>query len=394
MAINRRYFGQAKPLTGALALAFAGLLASSPVVAQTQPDAGSTLQQLTPLIPQIAPAFPSVEPGQDEPLAPIPAAGPTVLITSMTIVDVDGVLSDEEKFALVGDAAGQWLDYAGMLSYRGRVTAYLRAKGYLMARAYLLRQDVSDGTVEIHILIGRLDEQQSFLFELDAIDDARPSSELDVDFLARMAAAHLTPGEALSEAPLYASVLKMSDLHGINATATLTQGSELGELRVRYQLQQEPLHNLLAWVDNQGNRSTGETQAAAQYRLANPSGKGDQFSLFANHSDGVDLANLSYATPLNPHGLMLTVGYLNLDYRVLTELGRQQESRGSVEGVNAGLNYALIRSRTHNLYLSGEFNKQQLLDEQLGELTKQRDKHSLKLGLNGDWLDGRYGACH
>ncbi|AEG32236.1 ShlB/FhaC/HecB family hemolysin secretion/activation protein [Thiomicrospira cyclica] len=396
MAINRRYFGQAKPLTGALALAFAGLLASSPAVAQTQPDAGSILQQLTPQIPQIAPALPSVESRQDDPLAPIPAAGPTVLITSMTIVDVDGVLTEEEKFALVGDAAGQRLDYAGMLSYRDKVTAYLRAKGYLMARAYLPRQDVTDGTVEIHILIGRLDEQQSFLFERedanDAADDARPSSELDVDFLTRMAAAHLTPGEALSEAPLNASVLKMSDLHGINATATLTQGAELGELRVRYQLQTEPRHNLLAWVDNQGNRSTGETQAAAQYRLVNPSGKGDQLSLFANHSNGVDLANLSYATPLNPHGLMLNLGYLNLDYRVMTELGRTQQSRGSVQGVNAGLTYALIRSRTHNLYLSGEFSKQQLLDEQLGERTKQRDKHSLKLGLNGDWLDGRYGG--
>ena len=391
MTVHRTDFTLSHRLTGALSLALAGLLTSSTLWAQSEPnrpDAGSILQQLTPQIPQIAPGLPSLEPRQDDPLAPIPAAGPTVLIKSMIIVDLDNVLSDEEKTALVGEAVDQRLDYAGMLSYRDRVTAYLRAKGYLMARAFLPRQDVTDGTVEIHILIGRLDHEQSFLFEADP---SLPEA-IDTAWLAKMAAAKLTPGTPLDEASLNASVLKMSDLHGISATAALTQGAELGELRVRYQLQAEPRHNLLAWVDNQGNASTGVGQVAAQYRLVNPSGRGDQLSVFATKSDGVDLFVPSYAMAVNPHGLMLNLSLTSLDYRVITAEGRLADLNGSVLGASAGLSYALLRSRVRNLFISGELGKQQLLDYANGSLTNQRDKHTLKLGFNGDWLDGRYGG--
>lgn len=357
--------------------------ASTPTV-----DGGALLQQLTPSIPLIKPPY-VPEDEADAELAPAPEAPTRVQVKVMTIVDPDNLLTPEQKAELVADALGQTLDFAGLVFYRDRVTDALRAQGYLLARAYLPRQDISDGVIEIHLLMGSLDKTQPFEL-LNQTTEPTPQ-RADLDFLTAIASQSLTPGLALTEADLNEALLRMNDLAGIGVATTLTEGSELGTSRLVFSLEEAPLHQGLAWVDNQGNSGTGEGQVSGQYRLVNPRGRGDELSVLATKSRGVDLAFVNYSAPIHANGLSLTGGITALDYRVITQVGRDLGLTGRVQGANLGLRYPMLRSRQQSLFYSMQFNKQRMVDDADAGRIKTRNKHSLQLSLNGDWVDQRLG---
>lgn len=316
--------------------------------------------------------------------------GARIQIANLMLVDAAGVLSAQEQRALVGDATGRQLDYAGLLVYRDRVTAYLRSKGYLMARAFLPQQDVTDGVVHIQVVPGVLDSNTPFFFDADGTTEPR----LDIDFLSRVAQTELVAGEALQQDKLSTSLLKLSDLQGIQVKAAIEQGEQPGELRVKYLVETEPLFSGMALVNNHGARNTGNAQAMAILRVVNPSGLGDQGSLFALKTEGINFAQLSYDRPVHPAGWVASGGITALDYKVVTEAGLLQGLTGSVLGANLGLTYPLLRSAQRNVFFSSSLAKQQLRDDSINGRIKARDKHIASLGLQGAWSDMYAGVAY
>jgi hemolysin activation/secretion protein len=63
------------------------------------------------------------------------------------------------------------------------------------------------------------------------------------------------------------------------------------------------------------------------------------------------------------------------------------ENEGSALNVNAGLRYPIIRTRLHNLYVTGNYDYKKLEDFSSNQMTNHRIFNNLTLGLNGDKLD-------
>ncbi|HWH68029.1 MAG TPA: POTRA domain-containing protein, partial [Candidatus Sulfotelmatobacter sp.] len=125
--------------------------------AQQPPDAGSLTHQQEQLGQGVVEAFP--EEGISEVLRPAlnVLQGMKVSVQAIRFSGGVGLVPEAKLQALVREAVGKELGFAGLQALAERVTAYLRREGWLLARAYLPRQDITEGKVEITILKGRLE---------------------------------------------------------------------------------------------------------------------------------------------------------------------------------------------------------------------------------------------
>ncbi len=351
-------------------------------------DAGSLLQeqqqQGVPTAPQ---QLPELEP---EALPPPLEIGPgqTILVREIRFSGDQQQIPIKELDQLVADGLNRELDFQALQQLTNRVTDHFKQQGWLLTRAYLPRQDVTSGTIEIAILVGRLSEQQPFRVEAASGTFQRTQPQRIQSYAEQM----IPAGEPLKESELDRTILLLNDLPGITTSARMEPGDKAGETRVIITVDESELTTTSAWIDNYGSLSTGRNQANLSVQLNNPTGGGDQGTLMLIHSSGSDTRQLGYSTPIGFEGTKLSFNYSDMAYEVLTAAGLAAGLKGTSSTKTVTLTLPLIRSRTENINLATSYTDQHLVDDSSSGELKDKGKKVGAVTLSGDKLDRHMGG--
>lgn len=348
------------------------LLLAMPVFAQTAPDAGQTLQQLTP--PRQAPR-PGTSVNIEAPKAAPTLPGGTHVVLKTVNVSGSSIFSEAELLAVLGPVTGNSYDLAGLRGLAERIGAHYHAAGYPFARAYLPAQPLQDGSLRIEVVEGRYGKVQA-------------SGEPALVAAAQGYLDALQPGAVIAGAPLERATLVLDDLPGVKIVPVVRPGQEIGRGDLDVAVERTPAISGSLGLDNHGNRYTGQYRLSGGVQIDSPFLFGDQIMARAIYSDeNLWLGSVGYSLPLGTSGLRGNIGYSHTAY----ELGKEFKSlnaTGTAAVSSLGVSYPVIRSQAANLTVLATYQYKDLNDRQgVAGSDDTKSSQSLPLSLQFDRRD-------
>lgn len=303
-----------------------------PAMAQVKPDAGQTLQQLTPSVNSPTPAGTAVQ-VQTPPVSEMLPGGQTVELKQV-VVRGASVLSETELLFTLGDYLGKPFDMAGLRALALKISNRYREEGYPFARAFVPPQSLNDGALIIEVVEGRYGRVQT-------TGDAT---------LTREAEAYFTPlvsGQVIESTQLERITLLVDDLPGVAITPVMRPGEQVGMGDLDVKVERSKSQEFEVGLDNHGNYYSGEWRARASAVLNSPFVLGDRLSASALYSEeNLWLLSLNYALPMGTDGWRLNAGYAQTSYA----LGNGFEgNEGTAKVASVGASYPWLRSQQTNI---------------------------------------------
>lgn len=293
------------------------------------------------------------------------------------IIDGQDVYPEDRLKALLADKKGKKLFFKDIQDGADRITRYFREKGYIVAKTYIPPQDVTAGVVHYRVEIGRFDRP-----------DITNKTNIRDSAIEKQAQA-VKEGEYVTRDKLERAVWLVSDMAGADARVALSKGSQPGT--VKLDMTVEPYvgkHGLIS-ADNYGSRAMGYNEYSLDYDFWNPARNGDHL-MASISTTGRHMFNwgANYITPLAKDGLKLTVGYNVFSYDMGDEWA-MYKGVGTSRVTSLGLDYAIRRSRRHNLYTGIRFEHSEIKDEYRAFDATYGDKNgnALVFSLYGDDQD-------
>ena len=299
-----------------------------------------------------------------------------VLVKDFTI-DGQDIYSEDTLKALLADKKGKNLSFKDIQDGADRITRYFRQKGYIVAKTYIPPQDVTAGIVHYHVEIGRFDTP-SITNKTNIRDSA-----------IRKQAQPVKEGEYVTRDKLERAVWLVSDMAGADARVALSRGRNPGTVKLDMTVEPYVGKHGLVSADNYGSRAMGYNEYSLGYDFWNPARNGDHL-MASISTTGRHMFNwgTNYITPLAKDGLKLTVGYNVFSYDMGDEWA-MYKGVGTSRVTSLGLDYAIRRSRRHNLYTGLRFEHSEIKDEYRAYDATYGDKtgNALILSLYGDDQD-------
>ena len=372
----------AHPSAALLALAAAAL--STPVWAQTPPDAGRLLEQTRqPAVPVLPPATaPRVVDVPVRPTITLPE-GVTVQASAFRVTGATSYPVDTLT-AMLQPWVGKRLDIAGLNEAAGALTRHYQSRGHLLTYAYLPAQRVADGVIEIAVLEGKLDAVQ-----IVTAQDVRLRDEVIQAHTDRLATSAEQPRPVLLP-EVERQMLLLNDIPGVAARAAFTPGSSTGGADMVVSVAEDDPLGLRLELDNHGSRSTGEARAGAGLQLRDLFGWGDQTDLRALVSSraGLVSGSLGVLVPVGGDGFRIGASVSRLSYE-LAGAFRNLGASGNANTLGTEVSYPFIRSADTNLSvrLAGEYKRLRDEVQLIGRSFPKRNK-TIDVAVAFDRRDG------
>jgi hemolysin activation/secretion protein len=350
----------------------AAVLMALPALAQVRPDAGQTLQQLTPQQP--APTQPGATVQIQTPAATdILPGGQKVALQSIKINGAT-VIAESDLLAAIGEFEGQSFDMAGLRGLALKVSSRYRDAGYPFARAFIPPQSLANGALVIEVIEGQYGAIQT--------NGEEPFKSAAEPYFAR-----LQQGQVIESTLLERITLLVDDLPGVAITPVMKPGAKVGTGDLDVKVERTNPQEFQVGLDNHGNYYSGEWRARASVNLNSPFLMGDQLSASALYSqENLWLLSLNYAAPVGHNGLRANVGYAETSYN----LGKTYKAlgvKGTAKVSTVGVSYPVIRSQQSNLNLSASFQEKRLYNEFNGIQASKYKVETTPLSLQFDHRD-------
>lgn len=352
---------------------------------QTPPDAGRLLEETKnfgrPVPLHTTPETPVV----DAPVRPT-IKMPEGLTVSVSGFHITGAVSfpENELLALVAPWVGKTLDLNELNEAAGAITRHYQSRGHILTYAYLPAQKIADGTIDIAVLEGRVENVQ-----IVTAQDVRLQDEVVQAHVGDLAEA-----ATVSQPEMERRLLLLNDIPGVVARAAFTPGSSTGMADMVVSVaEDDPLGTQIEF-NNHGSISTGEYRFGVSFHFKDSFGVGDSTRARLIASQNGDMVNGSLSTkvPVGGQGWTLGGGVSRLTYQLggsFAQLGGVGEA--TVFSLNTG--YPIIRSFNRNLNFQASFDRKKLKDEiQLTATISPKDSNIFGIGLAYDqrdqWLGG------
>ncbi|MES2280981.1 MAG: ShlB/FhaC/HecB family hemolysin secretion/activation protein [Pseudomonadota bacterium] len=375
MTLKHRPFSA---LTSAVLLALYG----GSVLAQTAPapNAGQVLRDLqqtpSPVVPQAVPLQRIEE-------SAVPTAGDQskVLVKSIVITGNQEVPSAELQ-PLVASLVGSEQTLAQLNAAARRITAYYRSKGFAVARAYLPAQDITDGTITISVIEGRISSYR--VNNTSLLSYATANAYIG----------DVKTGDVIRSEHIDRGLLLLQDTPGVSSSrATLQPGASVGTSELLIEVNPASRYNGSVVLDNYGSRYTGEYRVGANLNLASPLGRGDQLSFSALTSgSGLNFGRLAWQIPVGSNGLRVGAAYFDTRYKLGKEFATLL-ANGTARSTSVFAAYPFIRSQMRNLSGTLSYEDKNLNDRVDSTATQTGKKIGVTtLGLSGNIQDALWGG--
>lgn len=332
--------------------------------------------------PQMTP-LPTIEP--ERRAADAPAGTALVRVRSIRLTGGEGWAVEAPLAALAQALTGQTVSAAQLLDLTEQVSSQLKAQGWLLAQAYLPPQDVTEGDIEIRLLPGSLEGG------LDGIV-VKGAQRVSAERIRRSVAAPMATSQGRLHADqLEAGLLRVGELAGVTATASLKRGDRPGTTRLTIEASETPLASGGLTFDNFGGPYTGVNRSTGLLLLNSPLGLGDSWVFNASGSTGIEMLTTQADLPVGASGWKLGASHTALRYRVggdLAELGLKGQA--SMSGVNAS--YPLHLSPGHKLRLRLGADHKAFEDTASGERIGDKVAKVLSITVSGQHQDAIWGG--
>ncbi|WVN40954.1 ShlB/FhaC/HecB family hemolysin secretion/activation protein [beta proteobacterium MWH-UniP1] len=362
----------------ALALGFLGL--GGAVLAQTQPDAGSLLQQIERERELILPK--RVEP-RKEPLPQDLKEIPGLTVTAKSFLfNGNTIFSSEELAPLLVEFLNRPIGFSDLMRAADTIAEHYRKAGWVV-RVYLPKQDITQGVITIQIV--------EAVFG-GAVFEGDPPKRLSKARIQSLIEAQQPIGSLLHNDKIDRGLLLADDLPGVMVSGSLVAGTADGQTDLAIRTVDEPFAQVDLSADNTASRATGAERATANAVFASPFGYGDSISAIALHTEGSDYVRLAYSAPLGRDGIRVGVNGSYLKYKVITDESKAAGLKGDSQTAGFEISYPVLRSRLTNLYLQGTLDRKMFENEQSGAISSDYETDVAGLTFYGNLFDSLGGG--
>jgi hemolysin activation/secretion protein len=362
--------------------------AAFPLLARAVPDAGSLLQQIE-ARPGGALSAPKLLIPQ-EPTPPVSEEeeGAVVQVKAFRIEGATLVESDRLQQALAGFVQRD-LSLTQLQEAAWVVVETYKQAGWL-AHAYLPPQEIEGGVVTLQVVEAKLGQVQLKY----PSEDRLPHALID-----GMAEAQLPRGEWVDLKAVDRLLLLLSDIPGVQATASFTEGQEAGHTDLLLVVNEGKALDVNLSQDNFGAVSTGVARTSVNLSFNNLAGLGDGLQLQTLRTLGSHYARLAYSLPVGWQGWRVGLHGSDMRYELLGSFANLQAS-GAAQTWGVDLSVPLIRQPEQNLSWQVSSDRKRFDNLALAttadtqpSTTSQYMLDVWHSGLVGNWVDDWFSSA-
>jgi len=295
------------------------------------------------------------------------------------LIEGSTIYQGDELDIYYQDLIGKNLSLLDIYRIADQITARYRNDGYILSQALVPAQTIKDGEIKLQIIEGYVSKIH-FSEQLGGFRNLVP------DY-----ADKIRQDRPLTAAVLERNLLLMNDLPGAYSRATLIPSkTEQGAAELLISFVQSPVSGGLN-ADNRGAETLGPWRYSGDIDFNSLVGLQERTSVrgVSTADDELNFISGLHEQQLGSDGVKLIVGYSyvrsNPEQLGLTivPLELQTESHSGTVGAS----YPLIRSRSENLYLRGNFTWNNS-ETRLFGITDTEDKiRAFRFGFNYDLAD-------
>lgn len=317
--------------------------------------------------------------------APPNAENITFELRNLTIEGVGAYTGDDLAY-LYQDQLGTTVSLADVYTIANRLTNKYRNEGFILTQVVVPPQTIDGGNVKLRVVEGFVDR-----IVVEGDDDASA-----LNFIQQYAN-RINTGGALNIADLEKYLLLINDLPGVSARSILSPSSNLpgaSDLRI---IVERKAYDALLGIDSFGSRYLGPIQLTAAGSLNSFFGNNEQitgqfvYAPFGNNNDELAFGAVSYEQPINNLGTTARAFISHSD----TEPGYDIDIfdvRGRSTTYGAGVEHPVLRSRTKNFYVRGQFDIRNVDSQSNIDVTRKDRIRTLRIGGRYEFLDTLFGV--
>jgi hemolysin activation/secretion protein len=258
-------------------------------------------------------------------------------------------MSHFDQARLTEGFSGQCLGVREIEKLLGEVTKHYIDRGYVTTRAYLPGQDLSQGTLKLLVVEGTIEE-------LTLEDGGRRSVNLATVFP--------SAGQLLNLRDLEQGIDQVNQLASNNARLDLQPGRRPGTSVVV--IRNEPLRpwRVNVSADNQGARSTGETQLGLSLSVDDLFNLNDALLLTHRRSEPNDRSrqyaasdSVNWIVPLGYSTASVSASRSVYVSSFVAASGRELQAKGDSETVSGTLERVMFRDQDSRVTLGGTLSR-------------------------------------
>ncbi|MEO1347870.1 MAG: ShlB/FhaC/HecB family hemolysin secretion/activation protein [Cyanobacteria bacterium J06635_15] len=314
----------------------------------------------------VEPTLPAPEPLDPEPLPPetpleiepteaIDGTDLTVCPPLATTSDPGFVVTDIEVVGstVLSEAIAtqvncylnQSITVTDLLTLRSRITQLYVEAGYITSGAFLPNnQDLSDGTVQIQVVEGQIEDIQ--------INGTR---RLRTGYVRDRIARSVEPPLNQTELESGLQLLQLDPLLD-QVNAELTAGSAPGLSLLILDIQEANAFSMAFAADNYRAPSIGSEEGTISADYTNILGIGDRLSGAFSFSEGLDLYDIRYEVPINASNGTIQARFNNSDSRIVEDPFDDIDIRSEAETISVGVRQPLWQSPSEEFALGLDFD--------------------------------------
>lgn len=300
------------------------------------------------------------------PLVPKNVPG-KIIISRFKIIN-NQVIAKEEIDRLLKPYLFRPLSFVELLEVQQVVTKLYVDRGYLTTGAYIPPQTITNRTVRVEIIEGKIAE-----IEIVGL------KKLDPEYIrSRVAIASEPP---LNQDKLLNS-LQLLQLDPLieNVSAELSQGINPGESFLKLKIEEADSFDVELGIDNESNSSIGSVRRRISLQERNFAGFGDSFGVSYIQTDGSEsLSRLEYQAPLGARGSAIGLSYSYNDSEIIIEPFQDLDLDSENRSYQVTFIQSLLPKPTQEILLGFSFTHQNtqfsLMDSAVPELNRGSDSN-------------------
>jgi hemolysin activation/secretion protein len=246
----------------------------------------------------------------------------------------------------------------------------------LIAEITLPDQDITEGNLIIEIMEAQMGE-----VTIESADEV----SIKKNYLKQYFRA--SEGEQLNLKKIAQRILIVNELPGLRAEAQLKAGQKVGTTDVVINTSESKRFITNLNYDNYGSRSTGEQRVIASASLNNPFGVGDQVSITALKSEGVDYARMNYGIPVGYSGLRTNIFATYLEYDVILQAFDSTKPYGYSNSFGLNLTYPISLDPSNKWTSGAGYENRAFKNKTLSGTSSDYETRVFNINLNGQKTD-------
>jgi hemolysin activation/secretion protein len=246
----------------------------------------------------------------------------------------------------------------------------------LIAEITLPDQDITEGDLVIEIMEAQMG---------DVTIESNDEVSIKKNYLKQYFRSN--EGDQLNLKIIAERILIVNELPGLTAEAQLKAGTKVGTTDVVITTKESKRFITNLNYDNYGSRSTGQQRAIASASLNNPFGVGDQISITALKSEGVDYARANYGIPVGYTGLRANVFATYLEYDVILQEFDSTKPYGYSNSYGLNVTYPVSLEPSNKWTSGAGYENRSFKNKTLSGTSSDYETRVFNLNLNGQKTD-------